>query len=370
MRNLLFFFFLLLFISKLSAQQTINRRINFNPIDKDSLNMSLNDQFMLIEDSCAAVIRHARFNFDSRKFHGKFTDVRKDNPVVILTEGYYNAEGQKEGTFTLRYASGNIEAKGNFKNDAFDGKWEVYYDNGKPKLIFEANNGVYTITDAWDEKGSKTVDHGNGTYSAEITTITWEGKLANGKPDGTWKMYSSTDKYKNTMATERFKKGEFVKGENQISSYTDASRIVLINKDIFPFVNAERLLIGMPCNMPSVKHTLLNAHYKNGMNSFKGRLTDALTSFFNGRDLSGSEGEFNIVGEINTGGDIVNLTRKGGSSLESIAGGIIRIISDLPRLIPATIDGKPVTEGFKLQLNLGHGAYYYNFQFLPISYHQ
>jgi len=371
MRKLLLSCFLLFFIAKLFAQETVNRRINFNPIDADSLNLALNDQFMLIEDSCAAVIRHIRFDFDSRKFHGRFTDVRKDNPAVTLTEGYYTAEGKKEGTFTTRYTSGNIKAKGNFKNDDFDGKWDLYYDSGKPMLTFEAINGVYTVTDAWDDKGSKTVDKGTGNYSVEIALqYVWEGKLMNGKPDGTWKMYRSADKYKNTIGSEHFKKGEFAKGENQFGSYSDRSRIQLVNKDLFPFINAEKLIIGLPCNMASIKHNLLNAHYKNGMSSFNNRLRDELTSFFNYKDLSASYGEFDIVGEINIEGDIVNLKRLSGSSLESIAGGIIRIISGLPRLIPATIDGKPITEGFKLQLSLSRGSYSYNFQFLPVSYRQ
>jgi len=369
MRKLLLSCFLLFFIFKLFAQQTINRRINFNPVDKDSLNLALNDQFMLIEDSCAAVIRHIRLDFNSRKFHGTFTDVRKDNPAVILTEGYYNANGQKEGVFTIRYTSGNIKAKGDFKNDAFDGKWELYYESGKPWLTFEVNNGVYNVTDNWDDKGNKIVDKGNGNYSVEAIPYVWEGKLANGKPDGTWKMYVKTDKWKNKIASERFKNGEFVKGENQFGSYSDASRITLVSRDLFPFVNAEKLIVGLPCDM-SLKHTIVNAHYKNGMNSFNNRLRDELTSFFNYRDLSASAGEFNIVGEITTAGDIVDLKRLGGSSLELIAGGIIRIISGLPRLIPATIDGKPVAEGFKLSLNLSRSSYSYDLQFMPISYRQ
>jgi len=369
MRKLLLSFFLLLFISKLSAQQTINRRINFNPIDKDSLNMSLNDQFMLIEDSCAAIIRHARFNFESRKFHGKFSDVRKDNPAVTLNEGYYDEEGRKEGIFTLRYTSGNIKAKGNFKNDDFDGKWEVYYDSGKPRLTFEASGGIFNITDAWDDKGSKMVDKANGNYLVEAIPFIWEGKLVNGKPDGNWKMYMNTDKWKNKVATERFKNGEFIKGENQIGSYTDGSRIVLVDKNLFPFINAEKLLVGLPCDM-SLKHNIVNAHYKNGMDSFNARLGSELTGFFNGNHREGKEGHFEIMGEISTEGDIGKLTRKGGSSIEIIASGIMKIISDLPRLIPATIDGKPVTEGFKLDLDLSVASYSYSFQFLPIIFKQ
>lgn len=368
MRKLLLACFLLFFIAKLSAQETINRRINFNPIDRDSLNLALNDRFMLIEDSCAAIIRHIRFDFDSRKFHGRFTDVRKDNSAVILTEGYYNAEGKKEGTFTIRYTSGNLKAKGNFKNDDFEGTWDLYYDSGKPMLTFEVSNGIYNITNAWDDKGSKTADKGNGTFASEITPFVWEGKLANGKPEGTWKMYRSADKYKNTIASERFKKGEFVRGENQIGSYTDQSRIVLVNKDLFPFINTEKLVIGLPCNM-SLQHKLVNAHYKNGMDSFNARLASELTGFFNGNHREGNEGHFEIVGEISTQGDIEKLTRKGGSSIEIISSGIMKIIADLPQLIPATIDGKPVTERFKLDLDLGVSSYSYNFQFLPILEH-
>ncbi len=86
MRRLLLFCFLCCFSIAVMAQD-VQRHINFNPIDNDSLNMSLNSEYQLIEDSCATITRHARLNFRTRKFHGRFTDVRKDNPAVTLTEG-------------------------------------------------------------------------------------------------------------------------------------------------------------------------------------------------------------------------------------------------------------------------------------------
>ncbi len=368
MSKLFPFYYLVFFAITVSAQQTINRRINFNPIDKDSLNLPLNEQFKLIEDSCATIMRHVRFNFDTRKFYGPFTDVRKDNPAVTLTEGYYNADGLKEGLFIIRYASGNIKAKGNFKDDAFDGKWEMYYDNGKPELNFEVKDGVYSVTAAWDEKGNKTIDKGNGSYIADMSYYLWKGKLVDGRPDGTWKMYQSNDPDKMTIATEHFKKGEFIDGRNKFGPYINESRIRLVNEGQFPFVNAEKLLAGAPCNISGPGKGLVNAHYKGGMDAFNYDLRNALTGFFNHVNLDGKEGRFDIVGDISTTGHIENLVRKGGSNIDEVASGIMRIIHDLPKLIPATLNGKLVTEQFKLELDLSKGSYTYTFQFLPVKF--
>ena len=226
----------------------------------------------------------------------------------------------------------------------------MFYEDGKPGLTFEVKDGVYSIIDSWNTSGSKVIDKGNGPYLANLLFYTWKGKLVDGRPDGTWKMYQTKDDDKQTIATEHFKKGEFIDGENQAGSYTNASRIKLLNMDMFPFANTENLLVGAPCNFEQTRRKIVNAHYKAGMDAFNYDLRDALSRFFSHTDLEGKEGRFDIVGEISIEGRIENLARKGGSNVDSVASGIMREINSLPRLIPATIDGKPVTNNLKSAL--------------------
>jgi hypothetical protein len=265
----------------------------------------------------------------------------------------------------LRYLNGNLQAKGNFKNDKPDGHWQIFYEDGKPELIFDAKNEIYTIAASWKADGSKIIDNGNGAYTVDLSFFYWKGKLVNGRPDGAWKMYKKNDEDKTVIATEHFKKGEFIDGSNAMTSYTNASRINLFNPAGFKFLNAEMLLTGSPCNTSLTTHVIVNAHYKAGLNAFNYDIRDALSNYFNHHDPEGIDTDFFISGDVSLDGHIVNLTR-GGSYVENIAQGIMSVIASLPRLNPATIDGKPVGQKFKISLMITKGSYSYSFQFLPI----
>ncbi len=81
-----FLSFLLLIVSVCLAEaQNVRRHVSFRTIDKDSVNLPLNDEYYLIEDSCAQIIRNSRFNFEKRKFYGKFTDVSKANAALKIS---------------------------------------------------------------------------------------------------------------------------------------------------------------------------------------------------------------------------------------------------------------------------------------------
>jgi len=369
MRRLLLFCFLCSFSIAVMGQD-VRRHINFNPIDNDSLDMSLNSAYQLIEDSCAQIIRHTRINFSTRKFHGPFSDVSKQNPAVVLNEGNYSNDGLKDGLFIMRYPSGRTMAKGAFKKDVFDGRWDMFYENGKPQLSFEANNGVCTIIDAWDTRGNKTIDKGNGNYTVDLTFFYWTGKLINGRPDGAWKMYGANGKNKEPAVIEHFKKGAFVDGEGPLGKYTNESRISLVSTDEFKFFNTEKMYIGDPCNLPAIHNrVVVNAHYKSGITSFKIHLEEALKAYIIGRNLTEIEGSFFIVGDVDLTGHIVNL-KKGGGYIADIERGVIRIIESLPQLIPATIDDKPVVQQFKISLQVNRAGYSGSFEFLPVRYKQ
>ncbi len=140
----------------------VKRSVNFNFITKDSVNLPLNANFELIETDCSQITRYAHLNMMQRKFMGKFKDVSRANPQLVVAEGNYTADGLKEGSFISHYLNGNLQTKGNFKNNLFDGHWELYYEDGKPQLTFEANGTDIKIIDSWDAKGVKIINNGNG----------------------------------------------------------------------------------------------------------------------------------------------------------------------------------------------------------------
>lgn len=148
-----YLFTLIAIISITSFSFSQVRKFGFKTIGKDSVDLSLTSEYNMVEDSCAQIIRHGHLNYRIRKFTGPFKDVSKANKGVILSEGAYTADGLKNGVFTSRYVNGNIQSKGAFKNNQFDGHWELYYEDGKPQLFFDADNTAIRITDAWTASG-------------------------------------------------------------------------------------------------------------------------------------------------------------------------------------------------------------------------
>ena len=220
--------------------KTVQRDISIGFIRKDSVNLSLNNNFELIEDSCAQITRYGHLDLDQRKFKGKFKDVSHVNPQLMVTEGNYTAEGLKDGSFTSRYLNGNLQSKGNFKNNLFDGKWELYYDDAKPKVTFEANGDDINITNSWDANGIKTVDNGNGIFRIDLVELYWKGPVVNGKPDGQWKAIKKDSN--TTLLTETYKNGILQKGEKVNNSDLGRLRLALLEQ--LPYLRTEQLPVS------------------------------------------------------------------------------------------------------------------------------
>jgi len=218
--------------------KTVQRDININFIRKDSVNLPLNADFELIEDACSQIIRYGHLNLDAKKFTGRFKDVARANPQLIITEGNYNNDGLKDGEFINRYLNGNLRSKGNFKNNKFDGRWEFYYEDGKPKFISVISGDDITITDSWDATGVKTVNNGNGTYRIDLEELYWKGQLLSGKPDGQWKAVKTDNN--TTLITETYKNGVLQKS----NSKTDVPRFLLVFNSLLPYIRTEQLPIS------------------------------------------------------------------------------------------------------------------------------
>lgn len=353
-------------VPAISNAQPGKRTIRFNFIAKDSINQSLNEDFDMIEDSCSTIIRHAKLNIRARKYFGRITDVSKLNPNIILTEGNYTTDGLKDGNFIAHYINGELQAKGAFKNNEYEGKWEVYYDTGKPKLFFEASGKNIRITDAWDEKGMKLIDNGKGAYRVNLGSIYWKGKLLNGKPDGTWASLKTDDASNEELVTEKYKNGEFQKGVSPLGEYTDAARLVLVPNNLLPFTRAELMYISaVPCNGSKRKH-VIGAQYHNGLADFTGQIKELASRYLSKVDLKSYDNELILEGEINTDGAINNLAVHNAFN-ETIAHGLIVEFRRLPALQPATVDGKPVKQKFTITFVFEQGYYHFSYRFLPIE---
>jgi hypothetical protein len=359
-------------LSYLATAQTVGtpplkRVVRFKFITKDSVNIPLNDEFEMIEDSCARITRYGHLKMPGRKFFGHFKDVSRTNPDLVLTEGNYTADGLKDGSFTTRYLNGQLQAQGNFKNNDFDGPWAMYYDDGKPKLTFEATDKNIVILNVWDAKGVKFVDNGKGNYRVDMGSIYWKGKLLNGKPDGNWHAYKTDDATNTELITENYKNGAFVKGKGPLGDYADAPRLMLIGPDNLPFVKVELLRVSsVPCNGVKRKH-LVHAQYSQGLQIFSENIKDLVSPFLGTVNLKAYENTLTLKGEISVYGDIIKLQSEGDIFNESIARGLISQLRKLPPLNPATADGKPVPEKFTITFKFTQGFYSFSYRFLPLE---
>ncbi len=362
------------FIGATTTAQTMQpgkrpmRNIRFNTIGKDSINLALNHQFNMIEDSCSQVIRYGHMNMFTRKFFGKIKDVSKLDPKIVLTEGNYTADGLKDGYFITHYLNGNLEAKGNFKNNQYDGNWEIYYADGKPMMTFTANGNDIKIIDVWDAKGNKTINNGNGNYRVDLEGLYWKGKLLNGKPDGTWKAANPDDATNITLVSETYKDGVFKKGTNALGNYNDEPKLILVPLNKLPFTRAEAMTIALVgCDGINIagKH-IVNAQYSSGMSSFSENIARVVGQYLQTIDLNPFDNTLIINGEINESGRVINL-RADNAFNGDLARGIIRTLNSLPYLQPATVDGKPTKQKFNINFNFTRGTYRFTYTFLAIN---
>jgi hypothetical protein len=343
------------------------RHIRIKYITTDSINMALNEEFELIEDSCSQVIRYGHMDRKVHKFFGKFKDISPLDTALVLTEGDYTADGLKDGYFVTHYLNGNLQAKGSFKNNEFDGKWEVYYDDGKPKVVFEAKGKDISVLEAWNAKAVKVVDNGKGTFRTDnMGPVYWEGKLVNGNPDGSWSAIKINDPTQVSVVTEKYKDGVFQKGTGPLGDYNDAPRAELISTDMLPFIHAEKLYVSRtPCDGAVRKH-MVRVQFPNGKDAFFQYVKDVLRPMFKRFNIRQVDNiEVSIEGEIAENGLLLNLTSN--SLAQGVAGAIIYELKRLPPFIPATINGKPARERIFINFEFTEGHYHFTYHFGPVE---
>lgn len=321
-----------------TLQQQPVRSIHYQWIDKDSVKLSLNNNFELIEDSCASILRYARLDTTLGKFVGHIKDVSRANPNVILTDGTYDKAGNKQGLFVTHFANGQLEARGNFIKNKFDGKWELYYDDGKPRMFFEVHDYDIQLTDYWDPSGNKTVDNGRGKYRFNVSQIYWEGHLIDGRPVGPWYAYKS-GKDDPPIMTEMYKLGVFQVGRSPSGKeYKDAARMELVSADLLPFTRAEALSpSAIPCGAKI--SNIVHPQYKGGLDAYNALLSEEVHNALRATDLKQFDGNtFSVTGIVDEKGRLTDL-KAVNSFNEVISNKLIQVLKGMPGLEPIMTDG-------------------------------
>ncbi|MBC7914744.1 MAG: hypothetical protein H7Y07_11560 [Pyrinomonadaceae bacterium] len=350
--------------------QQSQRRVNFRSIGLDSINLHLDQNYFLIEDTCSSIVRYAHFNFQTRQFFGSFRDLNKQDPMIILSEGRYSDEGELDGAFTLRYLNGTVQATGSFINGVMNGAWELFFEDGKPWMSFKAKDNKIQIDNAWDNSGKKLVESGIGIFRSDLNDIYWSGKLLNGYPDGTWKAKKTDDRTNTVLSSEIFKNGLFVKGSGPLGAYSDGSRIELVSPTILPVNNAALMQVSSASCDPSLsRKKIINAIYYDGIPAFTEKITEIIGTFlgksnFESFYLSGTD--IVIEGHINEKGSIVALRSQGGLN-DRITSGLIKELQRLPQLEPALVNGQAVKQGITFSFKFSLGTYSFSYQFLPVK---
>ncbi|MEJ7779902.1 MAG: hypothetical protein WKF68_09930 [Daejeonella sp.] len=241
MRAALTCLFTILTVAAFSQPQ---RNVRFRTFSRDSINLHMDENYALIEDSCSSIVRYGHFRINDRKFFGPFKDINKFDPGLVLAEGQYTDDGKLDGKLKMNYLNGEPLAEGSFDKGKMTGEWVIYYPGNKKRLEFKnAAEGTY-ILNAWNPEGKQTVIDGAGFYRSDLDMIFWEGKLVNGKPDGVWKSKKTDDRSGTVIINETYKNNVFRKGSSIAGNYSDASRIVLAGENLLPINNATAMRIS------------------------------------------------------------------------------------------------------------------------------
>src|SRR5688500_2631400 len=108
-KYLLIIFCLAAFSSATAYAQVsdLQRNSSGRLLGNDSMHINYNQDYFVVVDSCAEILRLARFNVTTSKFFGDFKDVNKNNAAQLIAKGSYNQNGLKDGPFICYYTNEN-----------------------------------------------------------------------------------------------------------------------------------------------------------------------------------------------------------------------------------------------------------------------
>lgn len=112
-----------------------------------------------------------------------------------ISEGIVDEQGNKKGSWTDFYVSGEVRAKGNYRNNRQNGDWVFYFKNGKTEQRGQFLNGrfngqwtwYYDSGELWrDESYFNGREDGYSTEYDKQGNVITEGNYINGEKDGKW----------------------------------------------------------------------------------------------------------------------------------------------------------------------------------------
>lgn len=229
------------------AQRLVSEKAKLNDchrvVGKDSVVFFYTEEYLLVPPGCAALRRHLQLDSLGR-FRGFARDYRLSNNQLVLQGAYRN--GLKEGLFELYHATGELAARGRYRQGQQIGDWAYWYPSGNRRQVLSFGAGhAPLVQQFWTDSGEQLVKNGQGQWQREQNGLRLRGNIVAGMPDGRWLLRRATDE--SLVARETFAKGHFRHGIiiDSLEDYQDQSRIYLADWE--DYSQAEAYKLGAPC---------------------------------------------------------------------------------------------------------------------------
>ncbi len=242
-----------------------------------------------------------------------------------LQQRYLKMNGVQEGNYTEYYSSGQIKATGSYKDGVPEGYLSTWYSNGQPEKTLRFNGQPEygtVVVNYWDSTGQHKVKNGDGYYQStyheifEQGELLEQGKVKGGVRDSVW-----LGRLNDALAYRRvYRNGKLLENhEEEIMR-----KLVYAGTDKYPQFPGGQ----------SAMQRFLNARIRYPDISRKMNI----------------EGNVQVGFVIDRTGRVVNPVILEQPNNE-LGNEVIRVINLMPRWVPGTQDGAPVSVRFILPIN-------------------
>ncbi len=126
-----------------------------------------------------------------------------DETGILIGEGSMDENDKRQGTWKYYYETGEIKAKGDFKDNLKTGEWIFYYEDGKIEQRGKYNKDkpsglwtwYYSNGNKWREENLiKGVEEGSLTEYNKDGAVILKGEYVDGEREGVWNYDNGDDK--------------------------------------------------------------------------------------------------------------------------------------------------------------------------------
>jgi antitoxin component YwqK of YwqJK toxin-antitoxin module len=121
--------------------------------------------------------------------------IRYNEDGVRTAEGPVNSSEQRDGLWNVYFESGELRAKGNYRNDRQNGEWTFYFRDGKVEQTGNFSNGIMEGEWKWFHRNGTPLreemyaggrPNGACTHYSDSGTVIAKGMYAGGEREGEW----------------------------------------------------------------------------------------------------------------------------------------------------------------------------------------